>query len=227
METLRLLWRSAADTLEHLVPFVLATLAWWLCLLLILPAPAATVALTALTDPRRGTERPSWREALALARGGFRRGWGVALLTVPVVAVLLANLAYYGARASRWGVLIPLWSLLLLLAVAVALQAFAVAGLTAVGPATAVKRAALLTLLRPGRSLLLVGFGLLAVAVGGALVVPLVMIVPALVAAASDRFVLAGLGLTVPDPLAPTDERRVEQDRGRDLGRLPSRFGRR
>ena len=53
MGTLRLIGRGLTDTLESLLPFVLLTLAWWICLCLVIPAPAATVTLAAMTDPRR------------------------------------------------------------------------------------------------------------------------------------------------------------------------------
>jgi len=221
MQTLRMIGRGASDTLEHLLPFTLLTLGWWVCVLLIVPAPAAMVALAAMTDPRRSVDRPEWREAVAAVRGALGRGWGVALLTLPVVAVLVANLSYYGDRVSRWGLLIPLWTLLLLIATAVTLQAFAVAGLTGAGAWPAVKQAVILTLLRPGRSLALVLFAVLLAVIGGALVVPLVLFVPALVAAVAARFVLSGLGVPIPDPLDPTEERRAEEQKRA----ASSRFG--
>lgn len=213
MQTLRLIGRGLSDTFEHLLPFTLLSLGWWLCLFLIVPAPAATVALVAMTDPRRAIDRPEWREAVAAGRAAFRAGWGVALATLPIAAVLIANLAYYADRTSLWGLLIPLWTILFILALAITLQAFAAAGLTADGPRAALKHGALLTLLRPGRSLALVLVTLILVAIGGALVVPLVMFVPALVAAIAGRVVLAGLALPVPDPLAPTAERLAEEHR--------------
>jgi uncharacterized membrane protein YesL len=213
VQTLRLVGRGLSDTLEHLLPFALLSLAWWLGVLLILPAPAATVALLAMTDPRRAVDRPDWREAVSAGRAAFWPAWGLALLTLPVVAVLAANLAYYGARASRWGVLIPLWLILFLLALAITLQAFAVAGLTAQRPLAAAKQAAFLALLRPGRSLALVAVAALFVLLGSALVVPLILIVPALLAAVTARFTLTTLGFPIPDPLAPTEERTAELHR--------------
>jgi uncharacterized membrane protein YesL len=213
MGTLRLIGRGLTDTLESLLPFALLTLAWWICLCLVIPAPAATVTLAAMTDPRRAVARPDWREALDVVRRSLWRGWGVVLPFLPFVAVLLVNLSFYGGGTDRWGVLVPLWTLLLLFALAGALYAFAVAGLTDATAWSATKRAGLLVVRRPGQALVVAIVVLFVTAVGAALVVPLVMLVPALIAAVVNRVVLDGLGLPVLDPLAPTDERLVEEQR--------------
>jgi uncharacterized membrane protein YesL len=221
MRTLRLIGRGLSDTLESLLPFTLLTLAWWVCLFLVIPAPAATVTIAAMADPRRAADRPDWREALRAVRHNLWRGWEVVLLPLPFVAVLLANLSFYGGRAERWDVLVPLWTLLLLFALAVALYAVAVAGLTDLTAWSATKRATLLVVRRPGQALVVAVVVLFVVAAGAALVVPLVMFVPVLTAAIVNRVVLDGLGLPVLDPLAPTDERLVEEQRRATA----SRFG--
>ena len=103
MRTLRLIGRGLSDTLESLLPFTLLTLAWWVCLFLVIPAPAATVTLAAMADPRRAVDRPDWREALGAVRRNLWRGWGVVLAPLPFVAVLLANLSFYGGRTEPLG----------------------------------------------------------------------------------------------------------------------------
>lgn len=210
MRTLRLIGRGASDTFESLLPFAALSLAWWVCVALVVPAPAATVALAALTDPRRRVDRPGWRDAVAALGGNLRRGWAVALLTLPFVAVLLANLAAYAGGGSRWALLVPLWSILLVVALAVALGSFSSAGLfggTAVG---SVSIALHVVLRRPlGTVSIVIGICLLA-AIGTTLVVPLVLLVPALVAAVTNRFVLDTLDVPVPDPLERTAERQAE-----------------
>ena len=74
---------------------------------------------------------------------------------------------------------------------------------------------------RPGQALVVAIVVLCVIAAGAALVVPLVMLVPALIAAVVNRVVLDGLGLPVLDPLAPTDERLVEEEQRA----AASRFG--
>jgi uncharacterized membrane protein YesL len=221
MSTLRLIGQGLTDTLESLLPFTLLTLAWWVCLCLVIPAPAATVTLAAMADPRRAVDRPDWREALRAVRRNLWRGWGVVLPLLPFVVVLLANLSFYGGRTDHWDVLAPLWTVLLLFALAVALYAFAVAGLTDVTAWSATKRAGLLIARRPGQALVVAVVVLFVIAAGALLVVPLVMFVPALTAAVVNRVVLDGLGLPVLDPLAPTAERLVEEQRRA----AASRFG--
>jgi hypothetical protein len=221
MRTLRLIGRGLTDTLESLLPFVLLTLAWWVCLCLVIPAPAATVTLAAMADPRRAVARPDWRAVLGAVRRNLWRGWGVVLPPLPFVAVLLANLSFYGGRADRWDVLVPLWTVLLLFALAVVLYTFAVAGLTDATAWSATKRAGLLVVRRPGQALVVAVVVLFVIAAGALLVVPLVMFVPALTAAVVNRVVLDGLGLPVLDPLAPTAERLVEEQQRA----AASRFG--
>ena len=148
-----------------------------------------------------------------MVRRSLWRGWGVVLPFLPFVAVLLVNLSFYGGGTDRWGVLVPLWTLLLLFALAGALYALAVAGLTDATVWSATKRAGLLVVQRPGQAPRGRDRGFFVIAVGAALVVPLVMLVPALIAAVVNRVVLDGLGLPVLDPLAPTDERLVEEQR--------------
>lgn len=213
MRTLRLIGRGASDTFEHLLPFALLSLAWWVCVALLVPAPGATVALAALTDPRRSVDRPEWREAALILRRNLGRGWGVALLTLPFVAVLGANLATYAGGASRWALFVPLWSILLVVAVAVALTAFAVAGLRDGTAAGAARLALFVVLRRPLRAVAVAVAVALLATLGALLVVPLVMLVPALAAAIVNRLVLDALEIPVPDPLAPTPEREVEERR--------------
>lgn len=211
MRTLRLIGRGASDAFEHLLPFTLLTLGWWVCVALIVPAPAATVALAALTDPRRSVDRPDWRDAGAAVRDNLGRGWGVALLTLPVVAVLVANLGSYAGSVSRWALLVPLWFILLVIAVAVSLAAFAVAGLVGGTARGAAKLGLFVVLRRPLPWGAVVFAAALLVLLGGALVVPLALFVPALIAAIANRFVLDALAIPVVDPLAPTPEREAEE----------------
>jgi uncharacterized membrane protein YesL len=221
MRTLRLIGRGASDTFEHLMPFAALSLGWWVCVALILPAPGATVALAALTDPRRSVDRPDWREAAATVRAHLLRGWGIALLTLPFLAVLAANLASYAGGSSRWALLVPLWTLLFVTALAVLLGAVSIAGLLNSSAVDSVKLAFFVALRRPFRTLAILLVLAFVVLLGTLLVVPLVMLVPALVAAVVNRFVLDTLGIPVPDPLAPTPEREEEERRRASA----SRFG--
>ena len=222
MGTVRLIGRGFSDALEHLLLFALLTFAWWAAVLLVIPGPGATIALFAMTDPRRAIDPPDWREAVAVARRNLRRGWALALLTVPLPVVLIWNLGFYGTDGGRLGWLIPVWVLLLGLFLALGAFAFSVSALTDAPAVDALKAGAVLVAARPGRAVFTSVIGWLLVALGTILVVPLVMLVPALVAAIVNRVVAAGLGLAIVDPLAPTEERAREE---RTRAGRRSRFG--
>ena len=211
MGTVRLIGRGLSDTLEHLLAFSLLTLGWWVAVLLVVPGPGATLALFGMVDPRRAIDRPEWRDAVRETRRNLRRGWALALLAAPLPGVLLWNLSAYAYGSGRFGWLVPLWLLMLGLLVAAALYACAVTALMEQPAWDALKGAAALVGFRPGRALATALVSWLLVAIGGALVVPLVMFVPALLAALVNRVVLDGLGVPVPDPLAPTEERAREE----------------
>ncbi len=226
MRALGLFRRGMRDTYEHFLPFSAATLGWWAVMalpvalaavlgwigfLLFLAVPGATASLFAFTDPRRTIDRPGIAELAAAFRRSLRPGLAVATITVPVIALLGWNIAYYGDSRSRFAVLVPLWSVLFLMAVAVALAAFALTGLFNLGAMAAVKRAFVLTGSAPLRSfMILVILGLIT-GLGALLVIPLLLVVPAMITATMNRFVLDRLGIVVVDPLMPTDERLHEQ----------------
>ncbi len=226
MRGLGLLRRGIRDTYEHFLPFSAATLAWWaiaalpvgvsavlglIGLLLFLLVPGATVSLFAFTDPRRTTNRLDIAELAAAFRRTFLPGLAIAAIMVPVIALLLWNIAYYGDNGSQFGVLVPLWSVLFILALNVALVAFALTGLLDLGAMESIKRAFVLTGSAPLRSfMILVVLGLIT-GLGALLVLPLLLIVPALITATMNRFVLDRMGIVVVDPSTPTDERLQEQ----------------
>lgn len=213
----RPLGRGLRDTLDNLLPFILASFAWWAATLLIVTAPAGTIALFAFADPRRLSEhlRPTRAELAAVLRRELLRGWLLALSFVVPVLVLANNLRVYANSEGpvRW--LAPLWILLVLLAVTaggIAASLRAVHGRT-VGSAT--RQAVLLAL---GRAHLLLPVMLILwviVAIGGVLVVPALMFVPPLVAVTFNHITYDALGIPLEDPLEPTPERRAEDARTR------------
>jgi uncharacterized membrane protein YesL len=214
----RLVLRGLADTYDHLVYFTLITLFWWLCVGLILPGPAATIALFTHADPRIGTltDRPSWAETLRLIRANLWRGWRLALITVPVLLLVLYNISFYGRGTSALGLLAPLWLFLLLIGLLITMSACSISALLQEESAkTAAKLAVVLVGARLPRGLLLLLCTSIVVLLGSVLIVPAVMFIPATVAAIVNRFVLTGLRLDIPDPLSPTPERLAEAQKHR------------
>jgi uncharacterized membrane protein YesL len=208
---LRLVGRGARDTFDQFLPLILFSLAWWVAQPLVLTGPPATATLFAMADPRRQSSVPDWSDAIATFRLVFLRSWGVALWTVPLIAILLWNLLFFGGTEQTLAVLAPLWTLMILLLLILAGYAQAVIGILAAGVRDAFRAATFLLVSRPLTSLALLLFLIVLFGVMLVLVVPLILIGPGLVASIVNRFVLAGLDIEVIDPNQPTPERSVEQ----------------
>jgi len=215
MRAFRLIGRGSSDTLEQLLRFTLLTLAWWLCALLIVPVGPATIALFAMTDPRRLGDAPGWSEAVQIGRRSWRRGWLILLATMPLMFVLVWNIRAFATSSDQIVVLEPFWLLLLLIIGSICAFALSVAALLDLPTAMAVRQGAQLVGAHPLRSIVMALALWLIVALGTLLVVPMVMFVPALVAAIVNRFALDGLAIPVTDVLAPTEEREREDRAGR------------
>lgn len=222
LRTLRLLGKGLSDTFEHLLPFAVFSVLWWIGVFLVPLAPGATVALFAMTDPRHQTNQPDWRVAFAIARRNLGKGWLLAAVPLPLLLVLAWNLWFYLGRDSRFGVLVPVWFVFLGLTASVLLATFAVAGLSEQPIGETLKQGLGVVMLSPFRWLVLTLIGYLMIALGTVLVVPLIFFVPAMLAAIVNRAVLFGLGIKVFDPLEPTPEREVERA---SSAKRKSRFG--
>lgn len=212
LNPVRVVWRGLRDTIDQLYVFALASILWWLSLALVVTIPAATLTLFRIADPRHRTTggRPSFTEALRLGLASFARSWRLALITLAPLLLVGFNLAFYARRENHLSLLAPLWVVLLLLGVAVTLCAYSICALLD-RPAVASLRLA--THLTGARMLPLLGTLLLLLLVcllAAFLVVPFVLLGPALIATTVNRVVLTGLGLPIGDPDAPTPERAAE-----------------
>jgi hypothetical protein len=218
----RIFLRGLSDTLENLLHFVLSSLLWWLCVVTVVLGPGALLALFKATDPRIGSgfDRLGPRDFLAEAALGWRRGWTLALVTVPILVLLVYNVWFYGASDSRLAILVPAWVLFLTIAALIAISAFAIAALLDEPSRSALKIAAILTGAKIWHALvvaiLLAGLA----GVCALLIVPVFTVLPAAIAAIVNRLVLHGLGIPVNDPNAPTEERRVEKATGKERKRF-------
>lgn len=217
----RIALKGVSDTFEYLQPFMVASITWWLGCLTIFLAPAATRSLFRVTDPRiiSNLERPTVWAGL---RHPFSVGgaWKLFFVTLVPIGVLLGNLAFYSASDRGWSLLIPLWCVLLAMFVLMALSAWSLLALLDQPAGHALRLAAAITLGRPRQlfSTLLVAAPI--VLIGSLLVVPLMLFIPALVAAISNRFTLEGLDIALPDPLEPSEERRIEELQEADRKKL-------
>lgn len=218
MRGVRIVLKGLSDTLEHLLPYSLASLGWWVAVFTVVLAPGATLALFRVADPRATSDldRPSLRESAAFAVQFQGRGWRLALMCLPVIAVLIWNLQYYSLSQSRIVILAPLWIALLLVAIFVTAAAFSAAALLDEPWRTALRGAAVETGRQLPAALVISAMLWPLLLLGALLVVPVFMFLPATFAAVFNRFVLASRGIPIVDPLVPTEERAVEEARVRE-----------
>lgn len=210
-------WRIAlkglSDTLEYLLPFVIASVSWWVSLVTVVLAPVTTQSLFRVADPRATSnlERADVWENVRQPIAKAGNAWRLLFLTLAPIVILLGNLAFYTASDRGWRLLIPLWFVLLCMFVIVSLVAWSIVALFDQSAGYALRLAAGITLGRPRQlfSTLLVAGPVVLLA--SLLVVPLFLFVPATVAAMTNRFTLDGLGIKVEDPLEPSEERIAEQ----------------
>lgn len=211
----RPLGRAVRDTIDNLLPFTLASFAWWVSVLLIVTAPAGTLALFAFADPRRldDHQRMQWQEALAMVRRDLFRAWGIAVAVGIPLLMLVNNLVVYRDGWLRW--FAPFWIVLLLLVVAAGGVTCSMRAVLDRSSADSLRQAVVFVLARAPTLVPIVLVLWLIIAIGGVLVIPALMFVPALVAVTFNHIVYDTLGIVPADPLEPTDERRAEDGRTR------------
>jgi uncharacterized membrane protein YesL len=214
---LSLIWRGTRDCFDQMISFAMYSMLWWLCVIVIIPGPAATLALYAVCDPRRRIDHPEFSDAVAVFRSGFIRSWKVALVTVPFLLILAWNLFFFAGTDHVLIALVPLWLIMFVILFVVTFYAFSRAATMESGPRNALRGAMYVLASRPflslGLSVVLLGVGSLF----SVTVLPMVLLGPALFACIVNRVVLDTLGVPVIDPDSPTEERVVEKERGVNL----------
>ncbi len=211
---LKLVWRGIRDLFEQFLSLTWFSLLWWVCFILIVPGPPATVALYSMADPRRQVSTPDFRDAVDVFWSAFRRSWGIFLFTVPLMAVLVWNLYFFGGTTQLLAAMTPLWMIMLVLIWVLMLYAYAVAGTMESGVRNAFRGAVFVLVSRPLLSIVLSLFSIILIVVMTITVLPMVLFGPALIASIVNRVVLFVLGVEVIDPSAPTTERADERARG-------------
>lgn len=217
VQFVRLFLRGLKDAYDQFVQVMIVSVLWWICAVLIVPGPPATVALFRYMDPRNQVAQPEARDFLRTMRDSFKTAWGIAAFTLPVVLVLLWNTLYFRGTDSTFSLMVPLWIVMILITMILMLYAYATAAAMESRTRNAFKGATYLLVMRPFSSALMILFLLLLSLFFTVLVVPLILFGPGVSAAVINRFVLSGFGVEVIDPSSPTQERSHEVSRGINL----------
>ena len=217
MGTLKLALRAYRDYYDHIWIMLLMTAVWWCLVVTVAFAPSATLLLFRVADPRKGAwdDRIGFREASTYLWTEILRGWKLALATIPLVALLAFNLQFYGGSDGVFALLSPVWLLLLIIAVTSTLIIFALGGMTNLPAGAVVRKGWRVTGLRlPGALLvILITFIIPATIIGSVLyfILPVILVLPGILAIGLSRFVLKSLGEAYPEPNKPTEERLHEK----------------
>jgi hypothetical protein len=145
----------------------------------------------------------------------FGRGWKIWLATVPIIALSLFNLDYYGGSDSALALLTPIWLALFVLSIIGTVTIFACAGMMETPAGESIRTGLKVAAARLPQLilLLLITFFIPSILFSRILTIayPLTFVIPAVTALAMGRLVLDTLGLEYPRPNEPTEERLREK----------------
>jgi uncharacterized membrane protein YesL len=202
--------RGLKDAYDQFVLVMVVSVLWWVCALLVVPGPPATVALFRMMDPRNHVALPELRDFFRVMREYFATAWAVAGFTVPVVLVLVWNSVFFQGSNSLFAMMVPLWFVMGVIVLMLMLYAFATVAAMESRTRNAFRGATYLMVMRPFTAgALIVGLVLIS-SVLAVLVLPIFLFGPGVAAAIVNRFVLAGYNVEVFDPNRPTQERSHE-----------------
>ena len=235
MRFVSLIWRGLRDVFEQLVFMASLSLGWWLCaaplaagvlLFLLTPLaapvtiltsfliPPATVTLFSMADPRRMVNKPDFHDAVEVFAGSVRRGWAIGAATVPFLIILFWNVSFFAGKASFLAAFVPLWLIMFIFLFILMLYMFSLAGTMESRLRNAFRGGMFVLITRPFTAAVLSVLIIVVGALFTVLVLPMLLIGPALMAAVINRFVLDALQVEVIDPNAPTSERMYEREQG-------------
>lgn len=235
MRFLSLVWRGIRDVFDQLIFMAGLSLAWWICaapavfgFMLFLSAPVllplallttflmppATVTLFAMADPRRIVNRPDREEMIGVFRSSVKRGWMIGLATVPLLLILAWNIVYFQGTSSFLAAFVPLWAVLIIFVFILSIYMFSLAGTMESEVRNAFRGGMFVLVSRPFTGALLAILIIVVAVVFTLMVLPMLLIGPALLAGVVNRFVLDVLEVEVIDPNSPTVERAYEREKG-------------
>lgn len=214
MRFLRLYLRGLKDAYDQFVLVMVVSVLWWICAVLIVPGPPATVALFRFMDPRNQVASPEIRDFFRTMREHFATAWAIAGLTVPLIAILVWNSLFFQGGDTFFTLMVPLWAVMVAIIITLMLFAFATVAAMDSKVRNAFRGATYLLVMWPFSSVLTIIFLAAFSSILLVLILPMLLFGPGVSAAVINRFVLAGYDVEIIDPNSPTQERRHEVQRG-------------
>lgn len=214
MRFFRLSLRGLKDAYDQFVLVMIVSVLWWVCAVLIVPGPPATVALFRIMDPRNQVHSVEIRDFFRVLREEFRTAWTIAGLTIPLILVLLWNAAFFRQTDSFFSLMVPLWIVMALLTGMTLVYALATVATMESKTRNAFRGAFYQLVMRPFSSALMFVLLLVITVLFSVLVLPLIFFGPGVFAAVVNRFLLTNYNVEIIDPNAPTSERSTEVARG-------------
>lgn len=213
-DALRVIRSAAVDLWDHLALVAFCSLAWLLLVMLIIPGPPATLALFDMADRMARREHMlAFRDYLRAVRDRFGVGWRWAAINIPVLAILLIDIAAI-PRMFEASIAVPVqWFFIVALALWLVVNWFALAFLfqqKELSVRQALRNGAVLLLQHPLFTLTLAVITALLLGVSAVLVVLIIAILlvgPMFVALLGTHAVLDRLALlrASQQPAAPSD----------------------
>jgi uncharacterized membrane protein YesL len=204
MKAFPVVFRAFKAFYEDLFLCTQVSLLWWVGLLLIVTAAPATYGMNAVTNRLANYKRSElgifWQEG----RGRFGKAWLLFALVVVVVALILLNVWFYSDAGGYWGIAAIVWLWVLFVALMVGQYLFPLmCQQNEPDIRLALRNAGVLALRSPLYTAIGLIVQLLIVFASVSLFVPLLLILPGLIALISN-FLLTGLlqemGLADPPP---------------------------
>lgn len=190
---------------------------WWFLTVTIVFGPPAMLLLFKVADPRMGVwgERMTFAEISRYLIEHLGRGWKLWLMTMPLIALCVFNLQFYGGSENALALLTPVWLALLILSVVCMITIFTYAAIMEAPAGESFKqglRFAIAGLPRLIPILLITLFiPFIIVSTIVLFAYPLTFIFPGVTALAMGRYILEVQNLEFPRPNEPTAERLQEK----------------
>jgi uncharacterized membrane protein YesL len=193
MKAFVVMGRTVKAVYEELFPAVGASLLWWAGVLLIVTAAPATMGLHAFANRAANYRRTGTEFFWSEARRNFGRSWALGAGILAIGVLIPANIWFYSGYTNWLGFITFVWISVFVLFLMVAQYLFPLLNQqTEPDVLLAMRNAALLAVRSPLYSLFNVIFQVALIALCVALVVPVLLLAPALVALAQN-FALTGL----------------------------------